>query len=500
MLLTLALAAEQPDIGVYDRFRVEVPNYPGAEASSTTASVVLTPPTDLPYTIEEAPSLDGLPDDDLGSYDATEAIEAMNVAPWREAGINGAGVKIAVFDSQFYNYALWLDELGDVQSHDCQAHTSCEVPIDSLRTTYSFEEGSHGVACAQTIHDIAPGAELHLVRVNGNTTLENAADWAAREQIDIVSMSMSFFSNSFYDGTGLTSTIASQMAGDGVLLVNSAGNYAEEHWDGAFDDPDDDGDMDFPWGSSYLPVYYAAGTQNVAVSWNQYYNCGDTDLDVWVYDDDGNVVGRSESNQPDGENCAPIERTSFTADREDWYYVKVLRRAGDPLTHVKIYARGGYAYQQTPGSIADPGSSASSFTVGAVRAEGYLQNGPEAFSSLGPTFTGLSKPDIAGPDGLTTAVYGSYGFYGTSASTPAVAAAIALVMQREGMDAREAAARLQANAISDHRVWNAWDGELGAGRARLWPLEGAGCATVSAISPWGIAPGLLWCALIRRRR
>ncbi len=507
-LLPLTSAADHPEIGAYDRYRVEVPDLPDAEATSETASVLLAPPDDLPWTVEEAPSLDEdpLPGDDPGTYDAIEGIDALAARPWREAGIDGTGIKIAVFDSQFYNAELWADELGDYQTNDCQAHTGCDVPIDSIHPDYSFEEGSHGVACAEVIHDIAPGAELHLVRVNGTTTLENAAAWAERNQIDVVSLSMSFFSNSFYDGEGLPSTLASQMAGAGVQLVNSAGNYAYEHWDGDFYDPDDDGDMDFPWGSSYLPMYYGGGEQTAVVSWDQFRTCGDTDLDAWVYDDQGRVVGRSESNQPNGESCSPVERVGFHADKEGWYYLKIIRRAGDSRTRVAIFAREGRAYQTTPGSIADPGSSASSFTVGAVRAIDYMQNPVEGFSSVGPTQGGLAKPDIAGPDGLTTAVFGAYGFYGTSASTPAVAATIALVMQAEGLDSHDAAARLAGNAQTDHRVYTEWDGELGAGKARLWSLDTvrAGCSTLPGSSgpdapSLGVAAGV-WCMFMSRRR
>ena len=500
------MAAERPEIGPYDRYRVEQPGLPGAEASSESASVLSYAPDGVPWTVEEAPSLDEgspLPGDDPGGYDAIEALEALGAVSWREAGIDGSGVRIAVFDSQFYNAEAWADELGDFITHDCQASRSCDLPIDSLHPTYSFEEGSHGVACAQVIHDIAPGAELHLVRVNGTTTLENAAAWAAREQIDVVSMSMSFFSNSFYDGDGLPSRLASRMADADVLLVNSAGNYAEEHWDGDFYDRDGDDDLDFPWGSSFLPMYYGAGDPTILVSWDQYQSCGDTDLDAYVYDANGVLVGRSELNQPNGESCSPVERVAMHASATGWYYLRIVRRAGDPLTHVAVYAREGYAWGHTPGSIADPGSSASSFTVGAVRAVGYLQNGAESFSSLGPTQGGLAKPDIAGPDGLTTAVYGAYGFYGTSGSTPAVAATVALVMQGEGLSARDAANRLAGNAQSDRRVTTEWDGALGAGRARLWTLEdgSAACASAGApMRPWVFAPALLWWTLQVKKR
>lgn len=499
-------ASERPEVGPWDRYRVEVPDYPGAEATSEGASVLLAPPEGLPWTIEEAPSLDegqALPGDDVGLYDALEGIDALAARPWREAGFDGTGIKVAVFDSQYYNAELWANELGDYYTNDCQAARSCDLPIDTLRPTYSFEEGSHGVACAQVIHDIAPGVELHLVRVNGSATLENAAAWAVRNDIDIVSMSMSFFSNSFYDGSGYVSTVAAQMAAQDTLLVNSAGNYATEHWDGAFTDPDGDGDMDFPWGLDCLPMYFAEGDASAIVSWDQFSSCGDTDLDVYAYDGEGNVIGRAEANQPNGESCSPVERLTVHAPATDWYCVQIVRRAGDSNTHVAAFARDGYVYLPTPGSIADPGSSPSSFTVGAVRAVGYLQNNVEGFSSIGPTQSGLAKPDIAGPDGLTTAVFGSQGFYGTSAATPAVAATLALIMQAEGTSPREAANQLASNAISDHRTWTEWDGELGAGKARLWSRDGAqtGCSsTRNETNPWVILPTLLWCSAVRSDR
>ena len=77
--LPIALATEHPEVGVYDRYRVEVPGWPGAEASSETGSVLLAPPDGVAWTVEEAPSLDDdpLPGDDVGTYDANEGIDAL---------------------------------------------------------------------------------------------------------------------------------------------------------------------------------------------------------------------------------------------------------------------------------------------------------------------------------------------------------------------------------------------------------------------------------------
>lgn len=490
LFLAAASAAELPEVGPYDRYRVDVPGWEGAEATSTTGSVLLAPPPPgVPYRVEEAP----VPD----AYVPYETFEALAVPPWHEEGVDGAGVKVAVFDVQWFNAELEAAELGAYTTHDCQAHLSCDVEMDTLRPRYSFEEGSHGVACAQLIRDLAPGVELHLVRVNGGTTLENAGAWAAREGIDVISMSMSFFNTSFYDGTGPVSGAVGHTVGAGPFFVGSAGNYAEEHWDGPFEDEDGDDALDFPWGSGYLPVYLGAPSASVLVNWDEYDVCGDTDFDAYVYAQDGTLVGKGEARQdPTADSCAPVERVGAYVENTGWYYLQIRRVRGEGGTRVAVYARGGAVYEPTPGGLADPASSPSTFSVGAVRVGGYAFNGPEAFSSTGPTHAGVAKPDIAGPDGVTTSIYGSWGFYGTSAATPAVAGLIALVMDREGVDAATAARMLQANAISDRATWEDWDGELGAGRARLWPLD-AGGACGGAAGAWAIVPGLLW---IPRRR
>jgi subtilisin family serine protease len=480
-----------PDLGPYDRIRVEIPDYPGALVSSDYGSVLAEiPPEDIRYSMEDAPQTD--------VFTAWEAIDALAAAPWHQQGLTGAGVKLAVFDVQWFNAALSELELGEYQTRDCEAHRSCEISMDTLRPRYSFEEGSHGVACAEVIRDLAPGAELYLVRVNGQTTLENAAAWAVREEIDLVSMSMSFFNNSFYDGSGAINAAADRMRNGGVLLVNSAGNYATEHWDGDFTDNNNDTVMEFPWGSSYLPLYFNSGSRTVYLSWDQFKSCGDTDLDMYLYAQNGTLLGKSENIQEEeGQYCAPLERISADIPSGDWTYLQIVLKNGDPHVHLAVFARDGSAWNATPGSIADPGSSVSAFTVGAVRASGYLENGPESFSSLGPTHGGIAKPDIAGPDGLSTSIYGSIGFYGTSASTPATAAAIALVMEANpGFTAFDAAEYLQINALWDGSLVGPVDGALGAGKARLPAETERICGGSAALL---LFPGIWWRRRLIRR-
>jgi hypothetical protein len=475
--------------------RVDVPDFPGAIATSTQGSMLLQPPTDgTPWRPAPVPEVD--------KWEPTEAIAALAVAPWHAAGFDGSGVKIAVFDIQWFQVEmrdemLQLDTLG--QTHDCQVHRSCAPPIDSIAPDFSFETGAHGVACAEVVHGIAPGAELHMVRVNGLTTLENAVDWAIREDIDIVSMSMSFFNESFYDGTGAINQQADRLVDAGILMVASAGNYARQHHWADFVDTNLDGRHDFPWGTHYLPIYLSSGSTTISLMWDDFYSCGATDLDAFVYDPEGDLVGRSTGTQDaDGEDCRPVETVSARASSSDWHFFVVHRKAGTEDVRFDIMGRGGTFYRShTDRSLTDPGSHPGVFTVGAVRAEGYRFNDVEGFSSQGPSHAGVDKPDIAGPDGLSTATYGKRGFFGTSAATPAVAAAIALLMDADpSLNPFEAARKLQATALDREPVWTAASRDMGAGLARLPPLddEPRGCGGPLLL------PILFWLPALGRRR
>jgi subtilisin family serine protease len=190
-----------------------------------------------------------------------------------------------------------------------------------------------------------------------------------------------------------------------------------------------------------------------------------------------------------------VERASFVLDEEGWVYARVSARPGSNPPRVSLWARGGDAWQRTPGALADPGSAPTSFTVGAVRATSYLSSGAEFFSSFGPTHGGLPKPEVAGPDGLSGAIYGTLGFYGTSASTPAVAAAAALLLSEDPtLTPLQAGERLRGSIVTPTR-WEGPDLEgspaLGAGRVRLAPpgaplagFCGGGTPAVAVLAPF----------------
>lgn len=493
--LPAALAQTVPgqDVHPWDVIRVDDPEAPGALARSHLSSVTLEPPDDLPWQIESVPYVD-----QVGDWMAWEAVDAMDVQPWHDAGFEGQGVRVAVFDLQWYGTEMETDELGDWDSWDCWAHEACTPEIDTLRPRFAYEHGSHGLACAEVIRDLAPQVELHLVRVNGITTFQNAVEWAIRNEIDVVSLSMSFMNASFYDGSGASGAAVERLTEGGVLLVTSAGNYARGHYYApSFNDTDGDGDHDFAPGQDRLEVFLRAGKKRgLAVHWDNYSRCGDTDLDLVLYSDDGTVLDRATNTQdPDANSCSPVERLAPTLDRDQWTQLQVVRKAGDPVVPWNLITSSGSVRDAMAwGSVTDPGTHPLAWTVGAVGSVGYLGNGVEGFSSAGPTLGGDPKPDIVAPDGLTTSVYGPTGFYGTSAAAPAAAAAIALVMSRDpSLTARDAASQLESWAWSESTTWQAADTTYGAGHLTLRNPEPTGCGG----SAWA---GLLLLPMLGRRR
>jgi hypothetical protein len=125
-------------------------------------------------------------------------------------------------------------------------------------------------------------------------------------------------------------------------------------------------------------------------------------------------------------------------------------------------------YGVSANSLGQPADNPDVMTLGAVpwSSPGTI----EAFSSRGPTTDLRTKPDLAGPDGVSNDTY-STGFLGTSAATPHGTGAGALVLQYlPCYTPAQVQAFLEASAVDLGAAGK--DNTFGSGRLLLPALDG----------------------------
>jgi hypothetical protein len=169
---------------------------------------------------------------------------------------------------------------------------------------------SHGTAVAEVIHDVAPDAKLYLAFYDGcDVSMGNAVEWMLQQGVHIVSHSAGGLAAPM-DGTGRDDELVKLAADNGVLWINSAGNNGAQHYGAAYTDTNNDGVHEFAPTKRCLPFADPDGNSQIVLTWNDWQPDGTQDLDLFVFDQDGNVVASSR-NSRDG-NRPPVSR-SFTS-------------------------------------------------------------------------------------------------------------------------------------------------------------------------------------------
>jgi len=407
----------------------------------------------------------------------SEGVAVMNAPAWQAQGFTGAGVKVGVIDAEFGG---WEDLLG------------VELP-PADRTTYQAFGGTsvsadrvHGTACAEIVHDIAPDAELFLAHIRTTTDFYAALDWLEGYGVDVVTMSLGWTGSSPGDGTGqAANAITAFVAATDAVFATSAGNERQAHWQGQTIDGDGNGWVDFVAGDDLneLSSTMSAGDKvGVSIVWNDW-SAPTTDYSLHLYNLDGaEPVEVAVSDRPQsGQGWqTPTERIDYTTPDGGRFGVRIGRVEVAGSNDLELFSSDSDVSNRVgEGSLTLPADSFDTIAVAAVNYNAPY--GVRNFSSAGPTngpggslTGGVTKPDLSGYDGVSTASYGPRNFYGTSAASPHVAGAAAVVRSAEpGFNSDETRTFLADRALDLGQP--GMDDDYGSGRVFLGQTPGSDC-------------------------
>lgn len=354
-----------------------------------------------------------------------EGLQVTGANEFHAQGIRGQGVRVAVIDIGFSGLSAAI-----------AAGRIAHVVFQKDYTELGMEGGDepHGTEVTEILYAMVPEAEFLLYRIADEVDLENAVEDALKRGVRVINHSVGWVNTDFGDGTGLIAQIAQSAVRRGAIWVNAAGNAAQRHWAGLWQDFDEDGWLNVAGERERLTLEVEAGdTIEIFLTWDEWPRSR-TDYDLYLFydlNDDGQLdvkteIVASSTNRQSGRQ-PPTESIEYAAPLSGRYFIAA---AGEALGHtLKIFS---FHHDVTPaiaaGSLLAPAQAPDVIAVGAIDYQEYTQGTIEPFSSRGPTSDGRLKPDLVAPDGVQT-ITGR--FFGTSAAAPFVAGAAALLLSLE---------------------------------------------------------------------
>jgi hypothetical protein len=288
---------------------------------------------------------------------------------------------------------------------------------------------AHGRMMAQIVWAVtglsARGPKFYLLNANGPTMLRRAVRYAIEAKVDIILFSNTFEGGGNGDGRGPINRVVADALAAEIIWINAAGNYGGHVYNGPVTVLSN-GSLWLGHGTDETALRFRnlldENTVTITLTWNDYREQEDAgtdkDLDLYVEDRFGQVIGSSEKRQVVSakndprlsdareESQNPRERiilTDLAADRDHDYLIRIKAKAGkftadDRIRVLITSSRQGYLDPKTgapteaiqfldasrQGEIYPPADNPMVLTVGDTQAD----------SAVGPTADHRRKPDI----------------------------------------------------------------------------------------------------------
>jgi len=219
-------------------------------------------------------------------------------------------IKIAILDNGFFG---WEQEKGKNLPADTQYHAGPKIDADALPNT-----NPHGLFMARLVTLVMQKSqaktdyELHLFNSFGYSKFADAVNTVIQDKFDIVLYSQVWEFGGNGDGKGFINVLVDKAVAAGVIWINAAGNFNQlthvAPVDGKVEGNDEWVVFKDAHGKTSNGVKIICAVEkkdkcslHLVLSWNSFkddWQAGtDKDLDLFLFDSKGNLVGSSSRHQ-----------------------------------------------------------------------------------------------------------------------------------------------------------------------------------------------------------